>query len=301
MSKIVCLIGLLVCSLSQQANARAAPIATVDESARSAGQPLRVISYNVLEGFRGNASGRFPAGEERRQLVSAWLSEQKPDVIAFQELNGYTEQRLQKEAGAWKHAHAATLKDNGYIVGLTSRYPIEVVERLMPGMHHGMLHCRTAGIDCFVVHLSPFKFRHRQREAQLIAERVKRALDANRPVIVLGDFNALSPADRSNYDDNQALLQRMQESDAKHDHVENLDQGKIDYSVMKTLLDVGLVDLYDRHRDENAPTRRRIDFILASADLAQQSTSAEWFVTREHESMSDHFPVSADIQLSSKN
>ncbi len=264
-------------------------------------QPLRVISYNILEGFRGKSSGRYPAGEKRRQLVSAWLSRQKVDVIAFQELNGYSEQRLQREAAAWGHSHAATLKEDGYIVGLTSKYPIDVVERRMTGMHHGMLHCRTAGVDCFVVHLSPFNFRHRQREVQLIAQRVKRALDVKRPVLVLGDFNSLSPADRTNYDNNQALLQRLREYDAKHDHVENLNQGKIDYSVMTTLLDLGLVDLYDRHRGDDAPTMRRIDFILASVDLAQRSTSAEWFVTKEHESMSDHFPVSADIHLPSQD
>ena len=59
--------------------------------------------------------------------------------------------RLRKEASSWGHSYAATLKEDGYIVGLTSKYPIEVVERLLADMHHGLLHCRTAGIDCFVV------------------------------------------------------------------------------------------------------------------------------------------------------
>ena len=231
-----------------------------------------------------------------RRLVSAWLSRQKPDVIAFQELNGYSQQRLQKEAAEWGHSHAATLKEDGYIVGLTSKSSIKVIERLRTDMHHGMLHCSTAGVDFFVVHLSPFKFRHRQREVQLIAQRVKQSIAAKRPVLVLGDFNAVSPADRTNYDDNLALLKRLRESDAKHEHVENLNQGEIDYSVMQTLLELGLVDIYDRHRTSNTLNGRRIDFILASDDLAKESKAANWFVTKKHETMSDHFPVSADFR-----
>ena len=45
----------------------------------------------------------------------------------------------------------------------------------------------------------------------------------------------------------------MRESDARHGHVENLDQQQIDYSVIQSLLDAGLVDLYAKHRDINSP------------------------------------------------
>ncbi len=258
-------------------------------------QPLRVISYNIWEGFRGGPSGNYPAGDERRRLVSDWLAGQHSDVIGFQELNGYSQQRLRKEASSWGHSYAATLKEDGYIVGLTSKYPIEVVERLLADMHHGLLHCRTSGIDCFVVHLSPFRFRHRQREVKLILDRVNRAIAEGRPVLVLGDFNALSPSDRENYYDNQQLLQRMRESDARHGHVENLDQQQIDYSVIQSLLDAGLVDLYAKHRDINPPKQRRIDYVFASPKLAETSQRAKWFVTDKHQRMSDHVPVSADF------
>ena len=255
-----------------------------------------VVSYNILEGFSNAPSDRFSKGSVRRQAVARWLKEQAPAIVGFQELNGYTEKRLKAEANAWGHPFAATLKDNGYIVGLTSRLPIKVVERYLQGMHHGLLHCRTAGIDCFVVHLSPFKYQHRQQEAKQIVERVKRVMAEGRPVIVMGDFNAVAAIDRKRYDGDAELLERLETSERQHAHVRNLNDGKLDYSVMRAFADAGLVDLYAKHRTESkSGSNRRIDYILASPDLAAGSTRSEWHVTDQHRRMSDHYPVSAEL------
>jgi exodeoxyribonuclease III len=188
------------------------------------------------------------------------------------------------------------VKKGGYIVGLTSREPITVIERHLEGMHHGSLHARTMGVDCFVVHLSPFSYEHRQREASMIVRRVKKSLDAERPVIVLGDFNALSPQDIDAYEGDEAMLGRMRASDAQHDHVENLKEGQIDYSVMQNFLDAGLIDLYAKHRGSDAePGRRRIDYILGSPDLSDRLERADWLVGKPFASMSDHPPTSAQL------
>ena len=209
---------------------------------------------------------------------------------------------MQQEAHAWGHSYVATVKEGGYVVGLTSRHPIKVIERHLDGMHHGMLHCQTAGIDCFVVHLSPFKFAHRQREAAMVVERVKEAMKMGRSVIVLGDFNAVSPQDRDSYDGNEDLLKRLQASDDRHEHVQNLNGGKIDYSVITAFTDSGLVDLYAKHvATKSRPAKRRIDFILASPDLAKQSVDANWHVTDRHQQMSDHYPVSSRLRWISPN
>ncbi len=259
-------------------------------------KPLGIISYNVLEGFNTGASERFPDGAERREAVSNWLAEQAPAIVGFQELNRYTQDRLAEESRAWGHGHAATVKEGGFIVGLTSREPIEVVERHLDGMHHGLLHARTMGIDCFVVHLSPFKAKHRQREAEMIVKRTTAAMDAGKPVIVMGDFNALSPVDRAAYDDNAALLERMRRSDARHSHVENLIDDNIDYRVMQAFLDAGLVDLFAQHRNgDPMPGKRRIDFILASPDLAARLVDAAWHTEPKFNAMSDHPPTTATL------
>jgi len=261
-----------------------------------------IISYNILEGFTNSPSGRFPAGNERQAAVSDWLAEQAPAIVGFQELNGYTEERLAEESRVWGHGYAATVKEGGYIVGLTSREPIAVIERRLEGMHHGSLHARTMGIDCFVVHLSPFSYEHRQREAIMIVQRVKKSLEAKRPVIVMGDFNSLSPQDIDGYEGDEALLDRMRASDAKHDHVENLSEGQIDYSVMQTFLDAGLVDLYAKHRESDAePGHRRIDFILATKDLSERLVGTDWLVGKPFTSMSDHPPTSAQLAWPSEH
>lgn len=263
---------------------------------------FEIISYNILEGFTNSPSQRFPSGNERQGVVSDWLAEQAPAIVGFQELNGYTEERLTEESRAWGHGYAATVKEGGYIVGLTSREPIEVIERHLEGMHHGSLHARTMGIDCFVVHLSPFSYEHRQRESKMIVQRVRKSVQAKRPVIVMGDFNALSPQDIDAYEGDEALLTRMRSSDAQHDHVENLSDGQIDYSVMQIFLDAGLVDMYAKHRDSDAePGRRRIDFILATPDLSERLTSADWLVGKPFTAMSDHPPTSARLAWPSKH
>ena len=255
-----------------------------------------IISYNILEGFANSASQRFPVGKERQAAVSDWLMAQSPAIVGFQELNGYTQERLAEESLAWGHGYAATVKEGGYIVGLTSSEPITVIERHIEGMHHGALHARTMGVDCFVVHLSPFSYEHRQREATMIVQCVKKSIQAKRPVIVIGDFNSLSPQDIDAYEGDKLLLDRMRASDAEHDHVENLSEGQIDYSVMQIFLDAGLVDLFAKHRNSDAePGRRRIDFILASQGLSEHSVSADWLVGEPFTSMSDHPPTSAQL------
>jgi hypothetical protein len=64
-------------------------------------------------------------------------------------------------------------KTGGYIVGITSRYPIEIIEKRVEGMHHGLIHVRINGIDVIVTHFSPFQWSVRNKEAAIVAEKVK--------------------------------------------------------------------------------------------------------------------------------
>ena len=73
----------------------------------------------------------------------------------------------------------------------TSSAPIEVLERRVKGWHHGFLHARTQGIDVFVVHFWPTK----PAEASIVGELAASTMAAGRPVLVLGDFNALIRCD----------------------------------------------------------------------------------------------------------
>ena len=266
---------------------------------------LRFLTYNVYYVFSHGTE--VEAG-------SAWIESEEPDVVALQELTNISEARLEELAAGWGHEHSALLKTSGFSVGLTSVHPIEVVERALEGLHHGCLHARVAGVDVFVVHLSPFKWSVREREAAAILARVEPLLDEGRDVVVLGDFNALSGHDSVALTALPEQLEKSRRSDAEHGHVENLRDGEFDFAVMQSFFDAGLVDLQERFLDR-APGARwtfttgiwseekrdapeggtRIDYVLASPEMAARARSAR--VVREGvvNRTSDHYPVIVDF------
>lgn len=270
-------------------------------------QPLlRVISYNVLDGFTTHP--------ERREPVARWLAGQQPDVVALEELNQFTEDRLREQARLWGHDHAALLKLTGYPTGLTSRTPITAIERVVEGYHHGVLHGRTAGLDFLVVHLSPHEFRVRAVEAARIADWASRLMAEGRQVIVLGDFNSLSPVDRPFYESRGMIDYHRHRSESR-DHP-NLNQGLPDFTVHQAFLDAALVDVVARHTpqgpqriscatplirpadaDEAAWQRgqRRIDFLMATPALAARSVAARVVNDSSMDLLSDHYPILADF------
>ena len=275
------------------------------------GQPatsqMRVITYNIWNGFD------WGKDTLRHAQFMDWVNFQKPDVFALQELCGYTQEKLAADAKAWGHDHAIILKEDGYPVGLTSRWPITLIRKQREGMWHGMLHVQTNDIDFFVVHLSPADWATRHREAQIITQQIN-SLESNR-YLVLGDFNAHSPMDADLDRSRKALLARYQRGDANNDKYENLRNNYWDYSVMATFLGQGLIDLTPpfvspeerfsfpapalenvwQTASEIKRNRHRIDFILASPSLFNDCNYSRILNGPETERLSDHFPVVADF------
>ncbi len=258
-----------------------------------ADDPYRVITFNVLVGFNDYRVGDpYLPGAERKQAAYEWLEEQQPDLVGLQEMNGYTLEELQTDAKAWGHDHAVLLKENGYDIALTAKRPIEVVERVTDGFHHGLLHCRVDGIDVFVTHFYPGKENQRRmQEMAAVLERMQQVMDDERPCLVMGDLNALSPQDDSLFGET-----------ARHWHVDlwqwPLTDGKPYYNVLQQALDAGLVDAWVKHRPEDQPQfpgRPRIDYVLASPEFAARSRAAEWVESEEMHKLSDHPPVVADF------
>ncbi len=255
---------------------------------------FRVISYNVWVGYSTNPT--MPSGQTRKEAIYEWLNQQQPDIVGFQELNGYSEEKLRQEAAAWGHQYAATNKSGGYIVGVTSRYPIEMIEKRVEGMHHGLVHVRTAGIDVIVTHFSPFQWAVRNKEAAIVSEKVRQVTAEGHPVIVMGDLNARSPQDGPWI--TQDYIRRKKETDDRYDHVQNLEDGAVSYTCLQTLLDCGLKDVYVPWRkDEDVKKHSRIDYILASDDLAHKVRIAGSKAQEQFSHYSDHYPVIADFSI----
>mgnify|MGYP000459925433 FL=1 len=275
-------------------------------------ETLRVMSYNTWYGF--NERNRHV--KKDAPSAQEWVKGQTPDVVALQELVGWKPEQLKKLATGWDHPHSSLLKTSAFSVGLTSRWPIETIEKGMKGMHHGYLHAKTNGVHYFLVHLSPFKWEVRQREAKIIVEKIKPLLAKGEKVIVLGDFNAVSAEDSKWLESKKQgdFLEGKANTDNKHGHVQNLKDGKLDYEAMNIFFKAGLKDTATGHLPETFETRltsptgiwsktnktavkmgERIDFILSTENLYKTVTSCKIITKGDVNKISDHYPVITDF------
>lgn len=266
---------------------------------------LRVMSYNTWY--------VFAKGQEQDAGCEFVLS-QTPDVVALQELTNIQPEKLQQLASRWGHENSSLLKTSGFSVGLTSRWPIETIERRLAKMHHGYLHAKTNGVHYFVVHLSPFKWEVRKREAGILLTKIKPLIENKERVIVLGDFNAHAANDSTWLKGDEKLIRDLKKSDEQHEHVENLRDGRINYSVMELFLTSGLSDTTETHLPKTAAKRstfttgiwtdketapktgQRIDFILASQAMQAQVQSSKIVRQGIVNKISDHYPVITDFK-----
>lgn len=197
---------------------------------------LRILTYNVCEGLKMDTT----AGKER---FVAWMRDLDPDIAALEEMNGFTQARLEKLAAAYGHPYAVLLKDTGYPVALTSKYPI-VAERVLDNMHHGFLIACTGGYNIVVAHLSPFSWRKRLQEVATVRAWIAASGERKR-WIVLGDLNSYSPLDSEGYADGRLLeLNRRGEDPRMHGKRQNLVDGTLDFVTQQTLLDAGFRDAF---------------------------------------------------------
>ena len=275
-------------------------------------ESLKIISYNIWNGFD------WGKDEDRRSELVSWVKEQKPTIVGLQELCKYSDKKLKEDAKSWNHNYSVLLKKSGYSVGLTSEFPIEVIEKIRGGMHHGALHCRTAGIDIFVVHFSPASYKKRREETKIILQKLKEVAKSNSKYLVMGDFNAHSPFDADLYK-NEVLLNRYRKSNADKPETGNLVDNEFDYSVLSNFLAFPLIDACQKFtngiaergsfpgrvfakmnqetEDQLINRLERIDYILLSPELAKNSSDAKVGNTKENWYLSDHYPVIAEIKI----
>ena len=260
-----------------------APASSEPNHASGPAAKLRVLTYNVFVGFKDDA--------KRHEQTVEWIAARQPDVVALQELNGYTEETLSKDARAWGHPHTKLcITQSGYHLGLTSRKPIENVHLIVKrGICHGMIHAQTFGIDFFVLHLAPQSDEVRIPETEIVLAEIRGIQSAPRPTILLGDFNSSSPLD------------------ADYFRQENKHHPK--FNVMTRYLDSGYVDLVHKHqgilteKQASLPTALgkksdgfwRLDYILASGQLVKKCVCAKVLKGTKTHLLSDHYPVIAEF------
>ena len=253
-------------------------------------EALRVVTYNILVGFDDYGIGDpYLCGAQRRVAATTWLAAQHPDVVALQELNGYTEERLRREARGWGHDYAVMVKENGYPIGLTSNRPIEVVERRVAGLHHGILHCRTHGTDFIAVHVVPSPGVERKLgELGQAAAMFRAAVAAGRDAMVLGDFNCIASTDVDRY--SAVAIERYNKWRYALD-----DDGRPSEDALAPLREADAIDVGAAWLGAGPLPLPRIDFMFASAGLASRCVAGASHWEPPFLTWSDHPAVVADF------
>ena len=274
---------------------------------------LKVLTYNIWNGFDWGKDSL------RRKQMRKWMENQQADIVALQELCAYTSEKLKEDARAWGHNYSVLLKQSGYSVGLTSRYPIELKEKIFDGLHHGAFHGKTNGIDFLVVHLHPGSIKRRREETKILLEKLEQIKLENSKYIVLGDFNAQSPFDADLYDPDGYLLNRLRKSNKGKGIDGNLYLNDLDYSVIADFLSFPMYDVTKQYttgmeergsfpgrilasvnnetEEELVSRLERIDYILVSPGLVKKCVSSKVCNGKDNWYLSDHYPVIAEFLI----
>jgi exodeoxyribonuclease-3 len=266
---------------------------------------MKVLSYNVLHGFNSD-----PALKTR---YVKWVTKIDPDVVAYQELNGFTQDSLEELAKRYGHMYAVINTGVTHPIGLTSRYPIVMVQHVTTNMWHSYLYGVINGVHVFVTHLSPFEVKSRRADIDRILAHTK-LLPATEKVVIAGDFNALAAADSAEYGERLAATMRKSEGrlepksglpivKGKTIYRNNLDKGHLDYTVTNKMLAAGFADAFyitnkkfkhsaptDAYRSKDAIVRR-IDYIWVNKPVASTVKTADILHDIETKQLSDHYPV----------
>lgn len=273
--------------------------------AQRTNQPMKFISYNVLHGFNNDSA------LEKRYVD--WIAKENPDVIAYQELNGFSQDSLEKLAKRYGHQYAILNTGVTHPIGITSRYPIVMVQQVTNNMWHSYLYGNINGIHFFVTHLSPFEVDSRRADIDRILAHAK-LIPAKEKIVIAGDFNALAVIDSVNY--GQPLLTNLLKTDGKLQpksgtaivkfktiYYNNLDNGKLDFTVTNRMLQAGFKDAYyltNMEYKHSAPTKGyaaehgrqiRIDYIWVNKAMAAQINSADIIQNEQTHQLSDHYPI----------
>lgn len=286
--KITALLGgIILCTSSAYAS--------LDEA-----KQLKIISYNVYNGMKLDES-------EGKQQYIDWAKAQDADIIAWQEMNFFTREKLEKFAAGYGHKYAVLLKESPddpafFPVAITSKYPIVNVNKVVDNLWHGALFADVGNYHFVITHMNPFWTAKRIDEINLIIDSIKYSRDPNGKWIIAGDLNSFSPADEADYD-KSTLLEDIKEKQKKRPILENLVNGQLSYTVQQNLLDAGYIDaLKLKHKEfiSTAPTKvfydqasvpLRYDYIYVSPPLKNNVIDVKVLKDDFTDKYSDHYPV----------
>ncbi|WP_207514719.1 exodeoxyribonuclease III [Longitalea luteola] len=263
---------------------------------------LRFITYNILQGMRLDTAAGKP-------VFVQWVKEMDPDVLALQEVTGFTQASLEQLAQQYGHPYAVLLiEGEKYPVAITSKYPIVHVQKISDNMDRGFIAARVKDINVISLHFTPFDYRKRRQEVELLLAHIN-AQPEKQKWVIMGDFNTVSPADSGSYSDGR-MVANYQAYEKKYAPIQKLANGRLDYSVIEKITANGFADALKtttpsfvktvhpkRFEPKNgADVPSRIDFIFVSRNLVKKIAAARVLVDSFTDNYSDHYPVLLDLK-----
>jgi endonuclease/exonuclease/phosphatase family metal-dependent hydrolase len=248
-----------------------------------------ILSYNILEGLQQS--------EIQIAVFVEWVTNLNPDIIFYQELNGFSEESFAKLAARCRHPFAIKMKEDGYRMGISSKYEITNIERVTKDMRLGYIYAKIQDYHVFAVHLDPFTEEERVKEIHKTLAHA-RALPDNSPIMIVGDFNALAESDLAAYSDPNFTF-NMAAVNSKF---------TFDFTAINTMREAGYYDAYTLfHSDfkRSFPTAkrimpgdqgRRIDYAFLSPELKEKCVSAEIIHDAVTRYLSDHYPLVVKLE-----
>ena len=291
--KLAAIIGAIILSSSTA-------FASLEEA-----KDLKIISYNVYNGMKLDES-------EGKQKFIDWAKMQDADIIAWQEMNFFTREKLENFAASYGHNYAVLLKESPddpafFPVAITSKYPIINVNKVVDNLWHGALYADVGKYHFVITHMNPFWTSKRIDEINLIIDSIKYSSDPKGKWIIAGDLNSFSPADKTEYD-NSNLLEDIKDKQKKRPILDNLVNGQLSYTVQQNLLDAGYIDalkLKNKQFISTAPTKvfydqastpLRYDYIYVSPKLKNDVIDVKVLKDEFTDTYSDHYPVQMTIR-----
>ncbi|MDW5330076.1 endonuclease/exonuclease/phosphatase family protein [Plantactinospora sp. KLBMP9567] len=274
------------------------------------------MTYNIKNG------GRDGADPSRLDRVLQVVTEQRPDVLALQELRGLRRDRDRLDTMARRLGMRAYLAGGwfGQPVAVLVRRPVEavLVAPVRRPFHHGaqrvLLDTDRGPLTVFSTHLHPYSGRRRLREAGWLVGAAgrggpdRRALP-DRLVLLMGDLNTLDPGGRHD----ERIGRLPPEYRGRHLMPDGV---TVDTRAVAALYRSGLVDLFrpegaDLSTDRAEPphtvptsagggvefTEMRLDYLLGTPPLARLAQPPRVVTGGAAESASDHYPLVVDFDL----
>ncbi len=251
---------------------------------------MRVLTYNILDG-----------GEGRADPLAEVIQANRADVVALVEATNL--QVIERIANRLKMDYVHAPGRESQASALLTRWTLrESVNHglLRQGLSKSLLQATLVspageqwvfGVVHLHAHAQDSDEQRRELELDIVLDVFRKYRDANTPHVLLGDFNANSPADQINVDKVKPRTRQDWEANGR----------QLPSRAIQKILDAGYVDTLGGGGTFSGTFTtqfpgQRVDYIFVHGIDAARVASAWVEQDRLAKYASDHFPVGAAIE-----